>query len=626
MLQIENLTYRIAGRVLLEGASLMLPAGHHAGLVGRNGSGKSTLLKLITGELHADNGTISLPNNTRIGVVAQEAPGGPDSLIDTVLRADEERTALLHEAETAHDPHRIAEIHTRLADIESHRAPARAAEILAGLGFSAEQQLRPCSEFSGGWRMRVALAAALFAEPDLLLLDEPTNHLDLEAALWLESFLQKYPSTLLIVSHDRDLLNKVVEKIVHLEAGKLNVYGGGYDTFERTRALKIANIAAAQKKQLAQRQHMQAFIDRFRYKASKARQAQSRLKALARMEPIVSVAEERTVEFEFPQPDELAPPIVTIDKLAVGYEAGKPVLSNLNLRLDMDDRVALLGANGNGKSTLAKLLSNRLKPMHGTFRKSPKLRVGYFAQHQTDELDLDATPLQILGRMAPLLNEQKLRAHLGRFGFEQDKALTKAGSLSGGEKARLLFALMSREAPHLLILDEPTNHLDVDARQALIQAIGAYEGAVLLISHDPHLIELCADRLWLVSGGTVRSFDGDLDDYREQLFAERRARPEGERQGNGAAAAGHTAAGRKELRRAAAEERAQNAQRKKDAQDTERRLAALNKKKAAMEALLADPEIYNGPTAKLMELQVRYSDLKKEIAKTEDAWLEASRR
>jgi ATP-binding cassette subfamily F protein 3 len=624
MLQIDNIVYRIAGRVLLEGASLMLPAGHHAGLVGRNGSGKSTLLKLISGALAPDTGTITLPNNARLGMVAQEAPGGPESLIDTVLAADRERAALLAEAEHAGDPHRIAEVHTRLADIEAHRAPARAAEILAGLGFSAEQQARPCREFSGGWRMRVALAAALFAEPDLLLLDEPTNHLDLEAALWLESFLQKYPRTLLIVSHDRDLLNKVVDKIVHLEAGKLTVYGGGYDTFEKTRALKIANIAAAQKKQEAQRRHMQTFIDRFRYKASKARQAQSRLKALARMEPIVAVAEERTVAFEFPQPDELAPPILTLEKVAAGYEPGRPVLKNLDLRLDMDDRVALLGANGNGKSTLAKLLSGRLTPMAGSLRKSPRLRVGYFAQHQTEELDVAATPLEILGRMAPNLNEQKLRAHLGRFGFEQDKALTKAGALSGGEKARLLFALMSREAPHLLILDEPTNHLDVDARQALVQAIGAYEGAVLLISHDPHLIELCADRLWLVAEGTVRPFDGDLGDYRARLFAERRAKPAEGPRGNGADEnAAHTSAGRKAMRRAAAAERAQGAQRKKEAQAAERQLAALAKKKAAMEALLADPEIYDGPTAKLMELQLRYGDLKKEIVAAEDAWLAA---
>ncbi|MGH6959232.1 MAG: ABC-F family ATP-binding cassette domain-containing protein, partial [Dongiaceae bacterium] len=416
MLTIENLTYRIGGRVLLERASLALPAGRHAGLVGRNGTGKSTLLKLIAGELHADSGDITLPNGTRIGMVAQEAPAGPESLIDTVLTADRERTALLAEAEHATDPHRIADIHTRLADIEAHRAPSRAATILHGLGFDAEQQQRPCRDFSGGWRMRVALAAILFSEPDLLLLDEPTNHLDLEATLWLEDFLKRYPHTVLLVSHDRDLLNKVVDKIIHLEALKLTVYSGGYDTFEKTRALKIANIAAAQKKQEAQRQHMQAFIDRFRYKASKARQAQSRIKMLARMEPIVSVAEEQTIEFAFPNPDQLAPPILALDHAEAGYEPGKPVLRNLNLRLDMDDRVALLGANGNGKSTLAKLLAGRLKPMAGTLRKSGKLRVGYFAQHQTDELDINATPLQIMDRLAPQTIEQKRRAHLGRFG------------------------------------------------------------------------------------------------------------------------------------------------------------------------------------------------------------------
>jgi ATP-binding cassette subfamily F protein 3 len=625
MLSIDNLTYRIAGRVLLEGASLSLPAGHHAGLVGRNGTGKSTLLKLIAGELHADSGDIGLPNGTRLGMVAQEAPDGPESLIDTVLKADKERTALLAEAEHATDPHRIAEIHTRLADIEAHRAPARAAAILHGLGFDAEQQLRPCRDFSGGWRMRVALASVLFSEPDLLLLDEPTNHLDLEATLWLEDFLRKYPRTVLLVSHDRDLLNKVVDKIVHLEMRKLTVYSGGYDTFEKTRALKIANIAAAQKKQEAQRKHMQAFIDRFRYKASKARQAQSRIKMLARMEPIVSVVEEHTVEFDFPNPDQLAPPIVALDHAEAGYEPGKPVLRNLNLRLDMDDRVALLGANGNGKSTLAKLLAGRLKPMAGTLRKSGKLRVGYFAQHQTDELDVDATPLQIMDRLAPTMVPEKRRAHLGRFGFAQDKALTKVGALSGGEKARLLFALMSRESPHVLLLDEPTNHLDVDSRQALVQAINAFEGAVVLISHDPHLIELCVDRLWLVAGGTVRPFDGDLDDYRKLLLSERRSRDRGA--AKPAAADGgaetHTAAGRKEQRRATAEQRAAIAHLKRAAAEAEKRLEKLQQKKAALETRLADPEVYNGPTAKLMELQLRYGDLKREIATAEDAWLEA---
>jgi len=624
MLTIENLTYRIGGRVLLERASLALPAGHHAGLVGRNGTGKSTLLKLIAGELHADSGDIALPNGTRMGMVAQEAPAGPESLIETVLMADRERTALLAEAEHATDPHRIADIHTRLADIEAHRAPARAATILHGLGFSAEQQLRPCRDFSGGWRMRVALAAVLFSEPDLLLLDEPTNHLDLEATLWLEDYLKRYPHTVLLVSHDRDLLNKVVDKIVHLEALKLTVYSGGYDTFEKTRALKIANIAAAQKKQEAQRAHMQAFIDRFRYKASKARQAQSRIKMLARMEPIVSVAEEQTIEFDFPNPDQLAPPILALDHVEAGYEPGRPVLRNLNLRLDMDDRVALLGANGNGKSTLAKLLAGRLKPLSGTLRKSGKLRVGYFAQHQTDELDVNATPLQIMERLAPQTIEQKRRAHLGRFGFQQDKALTKVSSLSGGEKARLLLALMSRETPHVLLLDEPTNHLDIDSRQALVQAINSFEGAVVLISHDPHLIELTADRLWLVANGQVKSFDGDMDDYRKLLTEERRNGDDesagGQRRSEDMA--GHTAAGRKEQRRAAAEQRAASAHLRKAAMEAEKRLEKLQQKKAALEVRLADPEVYNGPTAKLLELQLRYGDLKREIETAEDAWLE----
>jgi ATP-binding cassette subfamily F protein 3 len=560
-----------------------------------------------------------------MGMVAQEAPAGPESLIETVLMADRERSALLAEAEHATDPHRIAEIHTRLADIESHRAPARAATILHGLGFDAEQQKRPCRDFSGGWRMRVALAAVLFSEPDLLLLDEPTNHLDLEATLWLEDFLKRYPHTVLLVSHDRDLLNKVVDKIVHLEMLKLTVYSGGYDTFEKTRALKIANIAAAQKKQEAQRAHMQAFIDRFRYKASKARQAQSRIKMLARMEPIVSVAEEQTIEFEFPNPDQLAPPILALDHAEAGYEPGRPVLRNLNLRLDMDDRVALLGANGNGKSTLVKLLAGRLKPLSGTLRKSGKLRVGYFAQHQTDELDVNATPLQIMERLAPQTIEQKRRAHLGRFGFQQDKALTKVSSLSGGEKARLLLALMSRETPHVLLLDEPTNHLDIDSRQALVQAVNSFEGAVVLISHDPHLIELTADRLWLVAGGQVKSFDGDMDDYRKLLTEERRDADDdsaADRRKNGDGTATHTAAGRKEQRRAAAEQRAASAHLRKAAVEAEKRLEKLQQKKAALEARLADPEVYNGPTAKLMELQLRYGDLKREIETAEDAWLE----
>ncbi len=620
MLHIQDLTLRIGGRPLLEGASLALPAGHHAGLVGRNGAGKSTLLKAIAGQLQPDSGMIALPNGVRIGMLAQEASDGPQSLLDTVLAADRERTALLAEAETAQDPHRIAEIHARLADISAHTAPARAAAILAGLGFDTAAQALPCRDYSGGWRMRVALAAVLFAEPDLLLLDEPTNHLDLESTLWLESFLKSYPRTLLLVSHDRDLLNKVVDEIVHLEAGRLTLYSGGYDRFERTRAERLAHQSALQARQQAQRRHMQAFIDRFRYKASKARQAQSRIKALARMQPIASVMEARTVEFDFPAPDPLAPPLVTLDGVSVGYAPGRPVLRGLDLSLDSEDRIALLGANGNGKSTFVKLLAARLKPESGTVRRSGKLRIGYFAQHQQEELDLEATPLMLMERLTPLSTEQKRRQHLGRFGFAQEKAQVRVGALSGGEKALLLFALMSRERPHILLLDEPTNHLDVDAREALVQAINGFEGAVVLISHDPHLIGLTADRLWLVADGTCRPFEGDLDDYRRLLLQERRERATpspAERVG------AITAAGRKEQRRAAAEARAASAHLKRAATDAEKRLERLAARKAALEAKLADPEVYQGPTRELMQLQLRFGEIKKEIARAEEAWLEA---
>jgi ATP-binding cassette, subfamily F, member 3 len=626
MLTVTDLTYRIAGRPLLEGASLTLPDGHHAGLVGRNGTGKSTLLKLIAGELHADAGSIGLPSRARIGMLAQEAPDGPESLLDTVLAADQELSALLAEAESASDPHRIAEIHTRLADIGAHAAPARAASILAGLGFDAAAQARPCREFSGGWRMRVALAAVLFAAPDLLLLDEPTNHLDLEATLWLESFLKNYPHTMLLVSHDRDLLNKVVDRIVHLDERKLTLYTGGYDRFERTRSERLEHQAALQARQMAQRRHMQAFVDRFRYKASKARQAQSRLKALARMEPIASVSEARTVTFDFPSPDALAPPLITLDEVEVGYAPGQPVLRRLDLRLDMDDRIAMLGANGNGKSTLVKLLAGRLAPMAGRLRKSAKLRVGYFAQHQAEELDLAATPLVLMDRLTPLSVEQKRRAHLARFGFGPDQVVTRVADLSGGEKARLLFALMTHAAPHILLLDEPTNHLDIDARQALVQAINAYEGAVVLISHDPHLIELTADRLWLVADGTCRPYEGDLDDYRQLLLEQRRERAAERRQekqaGNGGeATAGPTAAERKAQRRAAAAARADSADLTRAAAAAEKRLVQLVARKQALETKLADPAVYSGPTAELMQLQLKFGELKKAIAEAEESWL-----
>ncbi|MGQ0484114.1 MAG: ABC-F family ATP-binding cassette domain-containing protein [Hyphomicrobiales bacterium] len=514
MLHINNLTYRIAGRLLLEDASIAVPDGHKVGLVGRNGVGKTTLLHLVLGDLHSEAGSVSVPRRARIGSVAQEAPGGPETLIDTVLAGDQERAALSVEAETASDPHRIAEVQTRLADIDAHAAPARAATILSGLGFSEEAQIGPCSAISGGWRMRVALAAALFSRPDVLLLDEPTNYLDLEGSIWLKSFIRDYPHTIVMVSHDRDLLNEAVDAILHLERGKLTLYQGNYDSFERQRREKQALTQKLKKKQDEQRRHMMEYVDRFRYKASKARQAQSRLKALARLEPIADVVADRVAPFLFANPEKaLAPPLVRWDKAAVGYHPDRPVLRNITLRLDPDDRIALLGANGNGKSTFAKLLCGKLTVSAGEMKHPQRLSAGYFAQHQLDELSPERTPYDYISSLMPAASEAQRRARLGAYGFGAQLAHSRCATLSGGEKARLLFALASFHGPHILVLDEPTNHLDVDSREALIHAINDYEGAVILISHDRHIIETCADRLWLVADDTVKPFEGDMDDY-----------------------------------------------------------------------------------------------------------------
>ena len=624
MLQVNDLTYRIGGRVLLEQATLSVPKGHNVALIGPNGAGKTTLLRMITGDVSPDGGTISVPPGWRIATVAQEAPEGETTLIDTVLAADEERTALLDEAEHATDPHRIADIQTRLADIDAHTAPARAAAILAGLGFDEETQQQPCGSLSGGMRMRVALAATLFRAPDLLLLDEPTNHLDLEAGLWLETYLKTYPHTLLLVSHDRDILNRVVGTTVHLENRKLVSYTGGYDQFERTRRMKLEQQSAMNAKQLAQRRHMEAFVERFRYKASKARQAQSRLKALAKMEPIAAAVEAHTVTFNFPKPEPLSPPLLTLEGVDAGYN-GTPVLDGLDLRIDMDDRIALLGANGNGKSTFAKLLAGRLAPLDGKIRKSRKLKVGYFAQHQTEELNVNGTAIDQATALWPMATGQKIRDHLGRFGFSKPRAETKIGNLSGGEKARLLLALMSREAPHILLLDEPTNHLDVDSRQALVQAINAYEGAVVLITHDPHLIELTADRLWLVADGKVTPFDGDMDDYRRLLSGRRqsdRAARRAERVANGESTP-QASTNRKDQRRAKAEARAARAPLRKRADAAEAKVKKLTAEKAKFEAQLADPSLYVTPDERVTELQKSVRDIERRIAEAEHDWLEA---
>jgi ATP-binding cassette subfamily F protein 3 len=631
MLSVRDLSYRIEGRPLFEGANVTVNGGENVGLVGRNGSGKSTLLKLISGELQPDGGAIQVPTNSQIGYIRQEAPAGDKTLLETVLAADSERARLLAEAETAEDPDRIAEIHMRLSDIDAHSAEARAARILSGLGFSDAAQQRPCKEFSGGWRMRVALAALLFSEPDVLLLDEPTNHLDLEATMWLEGYLRDWSGTMLLVSHDRRLLNKCVDKIAHLKGGTVTTYQGGYDRFEETRREQLRRQQHMHEEREKERARIQKFVDKFRAKAGRASQAQSRIKMLERMQPIGEVQEDKAVRFDFPQPDELPPPLIALDHVDVGYDPDNPILRQLNHRIDQDDRIALLGANGNGKTTFARLLARRLQPLKGKFTTPGKLRIGYFSQDQADELDLAHTPVQHMAEVMPNANKTQVRAHLGRFGFTQEKADVAVGNLSGGEKARLLFALMTRHAPHLLILDEPTNHLDIEARQALIEALNEFAGAVVLITHDPHLIQLVVDRLWIVADRTAKQFDGDLEAYRQQLLEQRRAeraaaKRQQDTQKDKAQAGGGNAKddglSKKERRKQAAEAREQTKQLRNEAKKIEREIEKLSEKQREIEAKLADPKVYNGPTADLQDLQVAHGKVKDQLAKAEERWLE----
>ena len=632
MLQIENLTYRIGPRVLLDETSASIPAGHCVGLVGRNGTGKTTLLRLITHQIEVDEGSISVPPRWRIGITSQEAPEWQGTLVEAVLAADAELSELTAEAETATDPDRISYIYERLAEKEAHSAPARAARILAGLGFDEAAQQRSLGEFSGGWRMRVMLASLLFTQPELLLLDEPTNHLDLEAALWLEDYLRGYDGTILIVSHDRGLLNRVAREILHLEGGKLTLYQGGYDRFEATRRMRLDQNERARAKQDIQRAHIQKFVDRFRYKATKARQAQSRIKMLERMEPIPEYSDGARVTFDFPDPvPPLSPPLFSVLNASVGYD-GSPVLSDLSLRLDEDDRVALLGANGNGKSTLMRLLAGRLKEMSGTVTAAPKLRVGYFAQHQTEELDMNATPVIELSRKRPDDRDEQLRNQLGRFGFSQQRADTKVANLSGGEKARLLFALMTCEKPHILLLDEPTNHLDVDSRQALIQAINSFAGAVVIVSHDPHVIELTADRFWLVANGRVSGYDGDMDTYRQLLLAgAKKASKKKESVADTAPDAAPEAlqevpsdvpaVDRREQRKQAAEKRQTLAPLRKQIQRIEKNVAKFQAEKAEIQRKMADPTLYDGDSSKLVDLQRDLGWMSRQLDEAEANWL-----
>ncbi|WP_336964322.1 ABC-F family ATP-binding cassette domain-containing protein [Sphingobium aquiterrae] len=617
MLNLNAVTVRLGGRVILDRATVALPPRSRVGLIGRNGAGKSTLMKAMIGLIDPDDGSVDMPRGTKLGYIAQEAPSGTATPFETVLAADKEREALTAESETCEDPDRLGEIHERLNAIDAYTAPARAARILVGLGFDEEMQGRPLDSYSGGWKMRVALAALLFSQPDLLLLDEPSNHLDLEATLWLENFLKSYRATVVVISHERDLLNNVVDHILHLEQGKVMLYPGGYDAFERQRAERLAQQEAQRTKQQAEREKLQDYIARNSARASTAKQAQSRAKALARMQPIAAAMEDPTLAFTFPNPAELRPPLITLDMAAVGYDE-TPILRRLNMRIDPDDRVALLGRNGNGKTTLARLIAAQLPAMEGGMTTSNKMTVGYFTQYQVEELDVTDSPLDHMTRQMKGATPGAVRAQLGRFGFSGDRAIQKVGSLSGGERARLALALITRDAPSLLILDEPTNHLDVDSREALVQALNAYTGAVVVVSHDRHMIELVADRLMLVDGGTAREFSGSMEDYTDFVLG---------RSSNGSGSGGDAPkADRKAEKRAAAEAR-EKAKALRDAvTKAEKAMTALTAERSRIDKAMFDPSSAGPEEAgkTMTELMRRRAEVESRLEAAEATWVEAS--
>jgi ATP-binding cassette subfamily F protein 3 len=616
MLAMSDISVRIAGRLLIDRSSVQIVPGARVGFVGRNGVGKSTLFHAIRGDLPTETGTITVPPRWSIGSLAQEAPDGPEKLIEVVLRADRERETLMREAEVASDPIRIAEIQTRLVDIQAHSAPARAAAILSGLGFSAEDQNRPCSEFSGGWRMRVALAATLFAAPDLLLLDEPTNYLDLEGTLWLEDHLANYPRTVIVISHDRDLLETSVDQILHLDRGKLTLYKGSYSSFEEQRATRELLDAKHAKRQAEERKRLQAFVDRFKAKASKARQAQSRVKMLERMKPVTALVTQDVREISFPTPEKtLSPPIIAADDVSVGYDPTRPVLNRVTLRIDNDDRIALLGANGNGKSTLVKLIANRLSPFSGKITRADKLSVGYFAQHQVDELNLDASPYDHVRRLMLDAPESKVRGRTGAIGFSGKAGDTLVKNLSGGEKARLLLGLATFSGPNMIILDEPTNHLDIDSRAALAEAINEYPGAVIMVSHDRYLIEACADQLWVVADHTVTSYDGDLDDYRRTVLSARGARITSRERGPERSERSDTNTRRPREKRVPLKQRIS---------DAEAEIERINGIIAKIDTALALPDLFKRDPKQAAQLGKARASAADALTKAEEEWLTAS--
>ena len=615
MLRINNITVRLGGRTILDRASAAIPPGGRVGLIGRNGAGKSTLMKVLVGQLDPDEGSIEMPRRTRLGYIAQEAPSGTITPFEAVLSADVERARLLDEAEHCTDPERLGDVHERLLAIDAYTAPTRAAIILSGLGFDEAMQAQPLDSFSGGWKMRVALAALLFSAPDVLLLDEPSNHLDLESTLWLENFLKAYPGTLVVISHERDLLNNVVDTILHLQGGKLTVYPGGYDAFETQRAERAAQLASAKASQDAQRARLQDYVARNSARASTAKQAQSRAKMLAKMQPIAALMEDPSLSFDFPSPDEMRPPLITLDLAAVGY-GGEPILRRLNLRIDPDDRIALLGRNGNGKTTLARLLAAQLAPVEGGMQVSGRMRVGYFTQYQVEELASDDTPLAHMTRAMEGATPGAVRAQLGRFGFSGNRATAKVGSLSGGERARLALALITRDAPHLLILDEPTNHLDVDAREALVQALNDFDGAVILISHDRHMVELTADRLVLVDNGTAADYAGSIEDYIDYVLGRNQPKAEARPKGD------------KKDRKAAARSRDEARQIGKEVAQAEAAICRLQGEAANLDRAMADPAAAEPALAALTmgELVRRRAEISRQIESAEERWLAASER
>lgn len=606
MLSIKNISFTLEGRKLIDSSTVTIPTGHKVGIVGRNGAGKTTLFRLIRGEWVLDEGEIEIPRGARIGGIAQEVPSGPESLISVVLAADVERTELLAEADTATDPTRISDIYLRLSDIQAHSAEARAASILHGLGFDNDAQQQPCSAYSGGWRMRVALAAVLFSQPDFLLLDEPTNYLDLEGAIWLEDYLTRYPHTVLIVSHDKALLNRSVTSILHLDQQKLTLYTGNYDTFERTRRAKLDQLVAQKKKQDAARDHMQAYVDRFRYSASKAKQAQSRIKALERMGTLAPIVGDHVSSFNFPEPEELSPPIIRLENASVGYD-GNTILRNLDLRIDQDDRIALLGANGQGKSTFAKLLADRLTVMGGAKYSATKLRVGFFAQHQVDELDLEETAIQHVQRLRPKELPGRIRARLAAGGLHAEIVETKVGRLSGGQKARLSLLIATIDAPHLIILDEPTNHLDIQSREALVAALTEYTGAVILVSHDQSLVELVADRLWLVKNSNVTPYTDDMDAYRKMLLSER----------------GGVAKSEKKKHKGKKPKKVSKEKLREEVATCEERVTKLQEMRDKLDTKMAEPGFYDGEAAAISMWQKKHSEVTEGLERAEALWMGA---